>query len=257
MPEGLRHLAIIMDGNGRWARRRGLPRAEGHRAGAEAVRRAVETAVRLRLGWLTLYAFSTENWRRPLPETQALWELLRQFLLAEEANLRRQDIRLTAIGRRDRLPRPARAVLEWVERRTAAAAGLHLRLALDYGSHWAIASAARLAAEAALAGRLRPESITPENFEAWLARAAEPARGMETEPVPPPDLLIRTGGEHRLSNFLLWECAYSELWFTPVLWPDFDDSTFAASCREFAVRRRNFGALSPEAAASSAVTTNS
>ncbi len=244
--DGLRHVAIIMDGNGRWARRRGLERAAGHRAGAEAVRRVVEAAARRRLGWLTLYAFSTENWRRPRAETQALWELLRQFLLAEEPALRRQEIRLSAIGRRDRLPRAARTVLEWVERRTAAARGLHLRLALDYGSHWAIAAAARLAAEEALAGRLLPDSLTPETFARLLARASgQPA---EAEPAPPPDLLIRTGGERRLSNFLLWECAYAELWFTPVLWPDFDAGTLEEACREFQRRQRNFGGL-PAAAA--------
>ena len=243
-----RHLAIIMDGNGRWAERRGLERAAGHRAGAAAVRRVVEAAARAGIGWLTLYAFSTENWRRPPAEIQSLWELLRQFLLAEEANLRRQHIRLTAIGRRDRLPRAARIVLEWVERRTAAADGLHLRLALDYGAQWAIAEAARRAAQAVLDGNLRPEAITPESFAQLLASACgAPDAGV---PAPPPDLLIRTGGEQRLSNFLLWECAYAELWFTPVLWPDFDAATLDQALCDFHQRQRNFGGRPAHASAS-------
>lgn len=253
-----RHVAIIMDGNGRWAAARGLPRWAGHQAGIAAVRRTVEEARKAGVRFLTLYAFSTENWKRPAVEISALWELLSRFLVCERAELKKKGIRLVGIGRRDRLPLGPRTALELTERLTSGGQDMLLRLAIDYGAQWAIATAARELArqavagkialgeidEAAMASRLQP---LPHGFAAQPAgepavASEEGAPGGEAALVPPPDLLIRTGGDMRLSNFLLWECAYAELWFTRELWPEFERESFAAAIAEFARRQRRFGA---------------
>jgi len=211
---------VILDGNGRWATARGLPRASGHRAGAEAVRRTVEAARTLSLRMLTLYAFSSDNWRRPRPEVAALFKLLAAYLADEVEALRKQGIRLTVIGRRDRLPPSLVASIEAAESVTASGREMHLRIAVDYSSREAIAAAAR---------RLSPRSAAP---------CSDLARMLGT---PDVDLLIRTGGEQRLSDFLLWEAAYAELVFLTVPWPDFARVDLEGALSEFARRGRRFG----------------
>jgi undecaprenyl diphosphate synthase len=198
------HVAIVMDGNGRWAARRGLPRTAGHRAGAEAVRRVVEAAPGLGIGALTLFAFSADNWKRPPSEVAALMRLFARSLRTETPQLVENGVRLTVIGRRDRLPAPLVAAIAAAERATAAGTRLELRLAVDYSARWAI----------------RANVLLPDV-----------------------DLLVRTGGEQRLSDFLLWECAYAELYFTPAMWPDFGAADLAAAVAEFHARERRFGAL--------------
>jgi undecaprenyl diphosphate synthase len=200
-----RHTAIIMDGNGRWAQARGLPRAAGHEAGATAVRRVIEAAPALGIGALTLYAFSADNWQRPRSEVQALMRLLRTYLRQETPRCVREGVRLEVIGRRDRLPVTLRAAIAAAERATARGDTLHLRLAIDYSARAAIA---------------RNEAALPDV-----------------------DLLIRTGGEQRLSDFLLRECAYAELYFTPCAWPDFDGAALAVAVAEFGQRQRRFGQI--------------
>lgn len=217
--EGL-HAAIIMDGNGRWATSRGLPRVAGHRAGAEALRRAVEASPGLGIGTLTVYAFSSDNWRRPRTEVSALMKLFHLYLRRERDRCVENGVRVTVIGRRDRLPAMVLPEIEAVERATHGGTKLHLRLAVDYSSREAIANAAK---------QLRGH-VTRER----LSRALEG---------PDVDLLIRTGGEKRLSDFLLWEAAYAELFFLPVMWPDFQASDLAAAVAEFHSRERRFGAV--------------
>ncbi|HZT73737.1 MAG TPA: polyprenyl diphosphate synthase [Terriglobales bacterium] len=231
-----RHIAIIMDGNGRWAAARQEPRWAGHRAGIAAVRRTVEETRRLGVPVVTLYAFSTENWKRSSVEVSALWELLSRFLVCERAELREKGIRLVGIGRRDRLPLGPRTALELTERLTSGGRDMLLRLAIDYGSQWAIAEAARRLARQVAAGKLSADEIDEARLSAALLN------GPGEEPLPAPDLLIRTGGETRLSNFMLWECAYAELWFTPTLWPDFERATLAEALADFARRKRRYGA---------------
>jgi len=219
------HVAIIMDGNGRWAARRGLPRTAGHRAGADAVRRAVEAAPTLGITTLTLFAFSSDNWRRPRDEVGALMSLLRRYLQAELARLLDNDVRLTVIGRRDRLPDGLANAIADAERRSAAGMRLHLRIAIDYSARDAIAGAAA-------AWRLeRPPSRG--EFSRLLAGDAH----------HDVDLLIRTSGEKRLSDFLLWEAAYAELCFLDTLWPDFGADDLRAALADFHGRERRFGAL--------------
>jgi len=217
--EGL-HAAVIMDGNGRWATSRGLPRVAGHRAGAEALRRAVEASPGLGIGTLTVYAFSSDNWRRPRTEVSALMKLFHLYLRRERDRCVENGVRVTVIGRRDRLPAMVLPEIEAVERATRAGKKLHLRLAVDYSSREAIASAANQ-----LKGHVTRERL---------------ARTLEG---PDVDLLIRTGGEKRLSDFLLWEAAYAELFFLPVMWPDFQASDLAAAVAEFHSRERRFGAV--------------
>jgi undecaprenyl diphosphate synthase len=214
------HAAIIMDGNGRWATARGLPRISGHRAGAEALRRAVETAPDLGVGTLTVYAFSSDNWQRPTAEVSALMKMFHSYLRREQADCVKNGVRVSVIGRRDRLPRMLLPVIESTEKATAAGKKLHLRIAVDYSSRSAILKAAR---------KLKSKG-TREDFAAALG-------GLDV------DLLIRTGGEKRLSDFLLWECAYAELVFTPVMWPDFNASDLGAAVAEFHSRERRFGAV--------------
>jgi undecaprenyl diphosphate synthase len=221
------HLAIIMDGNGRWARRRGLPRTAGHRAGVEAARAVVEAAPDLGVTALTLFAFSSDNWRRPAPEVSALMSLLRQYLRADLRQLVENGARLTVIGRRDRLPEGVREEIMQAERASASGRRLHLRIAIDYSSRDAIASAA--------AGWRDPPSR--EAFGRRLCE--EDAAGAGDV-----DLLIRSGGEKRLSDFLLWEAAYAELCFVDTLWPDFGADDLAAALADFRSRERRFGGLS-------------
>ncbi|MGN2248141.1 di-trans,poly-cis-decaprenylcistransferase [Frateuria sp. GZRR35] len=226
------HVAIIMDGNGRWAEERGWPRSRGHRAGAGAVRRVVEASPRLGIGTLTLYAFSSDNWRRPAPEVATLMALFRNFLDSEAGACRREGVRLSVIGRRDRLSAALVTTIEQAEAATAAGQVLNLRLAVDYSSRDAIAAAAALH-QGAVASR--------EAFRTLLARSqhGDPA-------TPDVDLLIRTGREQRLSDFLLWECAYAELLFSNVLWPDFTGEDLGQAVETFGRRNRRFGRL-PEA----------
>ncbi|HEY4184989.1 MAG TPA: polyprenyl diphosphate synthase [Polyangia bacterium] len=226
-----RHIAVIMDGNGRWAAERGLARHEGHQRGADAVRRIVRAARELALPTLTLYAFSAQNWARPRAEVVQLMRLLRRFALDERSELMARGIRVVTIGDARRLPRFVRAPLLALEAATATNEKMTLCLALSYGGREAIASAARGLATDVAAGRLRPAEVTEAQLELRL----------DTRGLPPLDLMIRTSGEQRLSNFLLWEAAYAELYFTPVLWPDFGRATLEAALADYAQRQRRFG----------------
>jgi undecaprenyl diphosphate synthase len=228
------HVGIIMDGNGRWAERRGRSRAAGHRAGATMVRRIVEAAPDLGIGVLTLYAFSADNWRRPRAEVGWLMRLFREYLRVETPRCVEDGIRLDVIGRRDRVSPALRDAVEEAQRATAVGTRLHLRIALDYSSRDAILRAAQC---------LRPEAVpSRESFARLLAIVDHGA------PAPEVDLLIRTGGERRLSDFLLWEAAYAELYFSPLMWPEFGPEALGEAVREFASRERRFGGL-PDAAA--------
>ncbi|HEY1413065.1 MAG TPA: isoprenyl transferase [Rhodopila sp.] len=226
------HVAIIMDGNGRWAKSRGLPRIAGHREGSRAVRRVVEAAIQAGVSWLTIYAFSSENWRRPAGEILDLTGLLRRYLRSEIAELKQSGVRLRFIGDRGRFDTDIQADLATAEHDTAANSRLNLTIALSYGARAEIAAAARAALEAARDGRLDPGDLSEEIFARFLATAG----------MPDPDLIIRTSGEQRLSNFLLWQAAYAELVFLDVLWPDFDQAQFDTALKEFARRERRFGA---------------
>jgi undecaprenyl diphosphate synthase len=226
------HVAIIMDGNGRWAKSRGLPRVAGHREGSRAVRRAVEAAIGAGVSWLTIYAFSSENWRRPAGEILDLTGLLRRYLRSEVAELKQTGVRLRFIGDRGRFDPDIQKDLEVAERDTEGNARLNLTIALSYGARAEIAAAARAAVAAVHAGRLKAENLGEEVFASFLATAG----------MPDPDLIIRTSGEQRLSNFLLWQAAYAELVFLDVLWPDFDLTHFTAALKEFSRRERRFGA---------------
>jgi undecaprenyl diphosphate synthase len=214
------HAAIIMDGNGRWATARGLPRLAGHRAGAEALRRTVEAAPGLGIGTVTVYAFSSDNWKRPPAEVSALMRLFHNYLRKEQERSIEKGMRVSVIGRRDRLPRMLLPAIEMMEKTTAHCSTLHLRIAVDYSSRDAILAAAQ---------HLK-RSATRERLSALLGG-------------PDVDLLIRTGGEQRLSDFLLWECAYAELIFTSRMWPDFDASDLKAAVAEYYSRERRFGAV--------------
>jgi undecaprenyl diphosphate synthase len=234
------HVAIIMDGNGRWAQARGLARTDGHRTGAEAVRRVVRAAPDLGIGTLTLYAFSSDNWRRPPHEVSLLMRLLRRFLIAETEELARRGVRLSVIGRRDRLTAPLCAAIEEAEAKTAAGRTLQLRIAVDYSSREAIMSAAQV-----LNSERRSTSlVTREEFASLLGRAVH-----DSAPARDVDLLIRTGGEQRVSDFLLWESAYAEFYFTWRMWPDFTADDLSAALAEFHARERRFGRVPVVAAA--------
>jgi undecaprenyl diphosphate synthase len=229
--EGL-HVAIIMDGNGRWAMRRGLPRIAGHRAGVAAVRRVVEHALDVGIGRLTLYAFSADNWRRPAAEVQSIFWLLRAFLRLEAERLRQRSVRLRVIGRRDRLAKPVLHEIERAEWATDGGNRLHLAVAIDYSSRDAIS---RAAADAA-AGLSNKRLTSPDLFGPLLTQSLS-AEGGEV------DLLIRTGGEKRLSDFLLWESAYAELLFTDRMWPDYGEADLDAALEEFLHREPRFGGV--------------
>jgi undecaprenyl diphosphate synthase len=222
------HVAIIMDGNGRWATRQGLPRSAGHRAGVESIRHVCETAPSLRISTLTLFAFSADNWQRPRTEVRALMGLLRRYLRTEVARLRKADTRLTVIGRRDRLPDGLADEVAAAEAETAAGRQLHLRVAFDYSARDAIVRAA-----AALDRGVEPTRET-------LAPLISGESATHHRDV---DLLIRSGGEKRLSDFLLWECAYAELYFTDRMWPDFGSDDLTAAINEFHRRERRFGTV--------------
>ena len=226
-----RHVAIIMDGNGRWAAARGLPRVAGHRAGAQAVRRAVESSIRHGVEWLTLYAFSSENWRRPEAEVSDLTGLLRHYLRHEVAELHAEGVRLRVIGERQRFDDDLRHELTRAERLTVGNARLNLTMALSYGGRSELVAAARAIAQAARDGRLDPDAVDEAAVERFLFTAG----------MPDPDLVIRTSGERRLSNFLLWQSAYAELAFPDVMWPDFSETHFAGALAEFGRRERRFG----------------
>ena len=226
-----RHVAIIMDGNGRWANERRLPRPFGHRAGMKAVREAVEGAIEAGVEVLTLFAFSDENWNRPAPEISALMDLLEEYIAKEVAELRGQGVQVHVLGDRARLTPGGRAAVERVERETGTGAKLHLNLCISYSSRGEIARAARLLAEEVLKGTKKLEDIDEEAIRSKLY----------TAPWGDPDLLIRTSGEQRISNFLLWQLAYTELYITPVLWPDFNRSTLFDAILDYQRRDRRFG----------------
>ena len=228
------HIAIIMDGNGRWANARGLPRIAGHRQGAESVRRAVEACIELGVGYLTLFGFSSENWKRPEAEVTDLMGLLKRYLQSEIADLHKHGVRLRVIGDRGRLSADLVSLIENAERMTEANSRLQLILALNYGSRMEIATAARNLAAAVQAGLVRAEAIDERLFAGFLA----------TSDIPDPDLVLRTSGEQRLSNFLLWQSAYAELVFLDVLWPDFNKSHLEDAIHEFNRRERRYGASS-------------
>jgi undecaprenyl diphosphate synthase len=227
------HVAIIMDGNGRWATRRGRPRPAGHVEGAKAVRTTVEAAARAGIETLTLYAFSSANWLRPEAEVTGLMYLLRKHLFTETRRCIEQSIRLNVIGRRDRLSESLLRGIEQSERLTAAGSRMHLRIAVDYSAQQSIVDAARRA-------KRFPE-LTPQDFHGLLHEVDH-----SSPPAGEVDLLIRTGGEQRLSDFLLWECAYAELHFTDCLWPDFDEQHFQQALDDYAGRQRRFGTLTAE-----------
>ena len=226
-----RHIAIIMDGNGRWANARGLPRAEGHRAGAESVREAVETCRHLGVDYLTLYAFSSENWNRPQKEVDALMKLLERFLREKLPEMLKQNVRLHAIGRLHMLPEKCLKQIDKAISSTKNNTGLNLVLALSYGSREEIIDATRSIATKAASGELDPADIDSAVFSEHLY----------TKGLPDPDLLIRTSGESRISNFLLWQISYAEIVISPKNWPDFRDADLRAAVEEYARRHRRFG----------------
>lgn len=240
------HVAVIMDGNGRWATRRGRSRTAGHLAGARATRRAVEAAARAGVGTLTLYAFSADNWARPAAEVRALMRLFARYLAGEAARCADDGVRLQVIGRRDRLDPALLAAIDAAEAATRLGRRLRVRLAIDYSARDAIVAAAGTVCAGDMPNE-RPDDASPPSPRERFARAVALA---VHDPNPPGDvdLLVRTGGELRLSDFLLWECAYAELWFTDVLWPDFTPRHLAAALTAFARRQRRFGALPAPAA---------
>jgi undecaprenyl diphosphate synthase len=232
-PIAPRHVAIIMDGNGRWAASRGLPRAEGHRRGVEALRRTVRAAGELGIGYITIFSFSSENWSRPVSEIRDLMGLLKRFIRHDLADLHKSNVRVRITGEREGLDADIARLLDEAEELTRGNSGLTLVVAFNYGARQEIARAVKhLAAEVA-AGRLAVEDITPEAISARL----------DAPDVPDPDLVIRTSGEQRLSNFLLWQSAYSELVFLPIFWPDFDRAALEEAIAEYRRRERRFGGL--------------
>lgn len=233
-----RHVAIIMDGNGRWAKARGLPRTVGHRRGVEAVREAVRTAGDLRIPYLTLFAFSSENWARPQDEVQELMGLLKLFIRRDLADLHREGVCVKVIGARDNLPADILGLLEEAEQLTRDNTAMTVVIAFNYGSRDELVRAARRLAERAAAGEIDPASIDAAALDDCL----------DTAGIPDPDLVIRTSGELRLSNFLLWQTAYAEFAFLSCLWPDFDRRAFEDAVRDYATRDRRFGRVSREIA---------
>jgi undecaprenyl diphosphate synthase len=230
------HIAIIMDGNGRWAKARGLPRASGHRAGVEALRETVRAAGDMRIPWLTVYAFSSENWSRPKAEVSDLMGLLKLFIRRDLAELHRNGVRVLVIGDRENLAPDIKLLLEEAEALTEANTNMNLVIAFNYGARDEIARAARKLVQAVREGRIAPDQVTPETFEEFLDTAA----------MPDPDLVIRTSGEQRLSNFLLWQTAYSELVFLPCYWPDFDRRKLVEAIEIYSARDRRFGGVAPQ-----------
>ncbi len=235
-PERLpRHVAIIMDGNGRWARARNLPRVEGHRAGIRAVRETVETIARLEIGVVTLYAFSTENWKRPRHEVLTLMRLLKEYLRSELDTMLENNLRFVPIGRIEQLDASVRRELERTVDATARCTGSLIQIALNYSGRQELTDMVRAAVAAASRGELDPGEVD----EAWIGAH------LATAGIPDPDLLIRTSGEQRISNFLLWQLAYAEIYFTPVLWPDFSKAELLRALVDYQQRERRFGGLPP------------
>jgi len=230
-----RHVAIIMDGNGRWAQSQGQPRIEGHQRGVTSVRRTTEHAARLGIEQLTLYCLSSENWRRPAAELEFLMCLLEKYMIEERELIMRENIRVRMIGRRDGLPASTLSELDQTVEMSAGNTGMTLCLAINYGARDEIATAARRLAEEARAGSLDPGGIDEDMFASRLATAG----------MPDPDLLIRTAGEMRVSNFLLWQISYAEIWVTQACWPDFNETLLEEALADFARRDRRFGGLSP------------
>ena len=236
------HVAIIMDGNGRWAQARGLPRFEGHRRGVEAVRRAVRSAIDHDVRYLTIYSFSSENWRRPPDEVAMLMGLLKRFIRNDLAELNTHGVRVRIIGERDNLAPDIASLLAEAESLTSNNRGLTLTVAFNYGARQEIVSAARRLAIDVLEGRVDAKAIGEDEVSSRLS----------TTGLPDPDLIIRTSGEMRLSNFLLWQAAYAELVFLPILRPDFDDAAFVSALEQYATRERRFGAVAKPTAVMSA-----
>jgi undecaprenyl diphosphate synthase len=234
-PRQPRHVAIVMDGNGRWASERGLPRRNGHQFGYETVRKIVRCALDRGIEHLTLFAFSSENWSRPRAEVDALMRLFMQALRREVRDLHKQEVRLDFIGSRERLSPYLRKAMHEAEEMTADNARLTLHIAVSYGGRWDILNAARKLAEQVAAGTIAPGGIDEDRLRG----------AMELAQIPDPDLFIRTGGECRISNFLLWNLAYTELYFTDTLWPDFDENAFEQALESYSRRQRRFGRLAP------------
>ncbi len=233
-----RHVAIIMDGNGRWASARGLPRAAGHRRGVDALRKTVRAAVEMGISYLTIFSFSAENWSRPISEVRELMGLLRLFVRNDLVELHNEGVRIRVIGQRDGLESDILRLLEEAEELTKANAMMTLVVAFNYGGRQEIARAARKLAQDVVEGRLSLEQINEDQLASHL----------DVPDLPDPDLIVRTSGEQRLSNFLLWQAAYSELIFVPVYWPDFDRSTLVSAIAEYHRRDRRFGGLAARAA---------
>jgi undecaprenyl diphosphate synthase len=229
-----RHIAIIMDGNGRWAERQNLPRIEGHRRGVASVRRTVEECARLDIEQLTLYCLSSENWKRPQLELDFLMHLLEQYMIEERSTIMDENIRVATIGRRDGIPENVQREMDKTIEMSASNSGTRLCLAINYGGRAEMLDAVRRIAEDAQAGRLDPEALTESSIADYLY-----TRGM-----PDPDLLIRTAGEMRISNFLLWQISYAELWVTDLCWPEFQIADLHQAIRDYAGRKRRFGGLS-------------
>ena len=229
------HVAIIMDGNGRWAKSRGLPRFRGHSAGMESVRRIVEAAVEIGIPYLTLYAFSQENWNRPAAEVGALMRLLTHYVRKERDELIRQGVEVRVFGNLERLSGTARKAVDHIQSRTAGGKNMRLNLMISYGSRAEILNATRKIAEMVKNGAITVDDIDEQLFSSQLY----------TADVPDPDLLIRTSGEQRISNFLLWQLAYTELYITPTLWPDFRRENLLAAIHEYQKRERRFGRVTP------------
>ena len=232
-----RHVAIIMDGNGRWAQKRGLPRFAGHKAGVDAVRTVVEQCVQQDIEVLTLFAFSSENWRRPAKEVSLLMDLFQMALNREIKRLQRNDVRLRVIGDTSAFPKKLQERIRAAQELTADCGQLVLQIAANYGGRWDMTQAVRAVAGMVADGSLRPEEITEETIAAALSFAD----------LPDPDLFIRTGGEQRLSNFMLWQSAYAEIYFTDTLWPDFGSDAFSLALQSYAGRQRRFGQTSEQA----------
>ncbi len=228
-----KHIAIIMDGNGRWAQQQGLPRIEGHLRGVESVRRIMEACRDLGVEVLTLYCLSSENWKRPAQELEFLMALLREYLIAERDTLVKNNLRLKIIGRRERLPPEVQSEMDGTIEACSQNTGMTLCLAINYGARAELVDSFRLLAERVVTGELKPCDITEESIDATLYTAG----------LPDPDLLIRTSGEMRISNFLLWQISYSELWVTEIAWPEFERRHLEEAMREFSIRKRRFGGL--------------
>jgi len=228
-----RHIAVIMDGNGRWAQRRGLPRIEGHRHGVASVRRITEECSRLGIGQLTLYCLSSENWKRPEKELEFLMHLLQQYMIEERGPILRQNVRVAVIGRREGIPDEVLAEMDKTVAMSGRNTGLCLCLAINYGARAELVDAVRRIAARVQAGELAPDEVTEETLRGQLYTAG----------MPDPDLLIRTAGERRISNFLLWQISYAEMWVTEVCWPEFDEGLLHQAIRDFAARDRRFGGL--------------